>query len=258
MSDAIRSILAEFDRVAQSGRMIDLWWRDDDAVAATPALDRLLTLSGTVGVPVALAAIPASAEPSLAVRLRCEPDIAVLVHGLVHRNHAQGGGKPAEFGPERSIDALRADVSEGARLASHVFGPRVLPVFVPPWNRIVGTLAACLPDLGFAALSAAGTPGRRVVDGVLRIDTHLDPVEWHASRSLSAPDELVDAVLKAMSADEPLLGLLTHHLMFDEALWDFTAAFLNAARSHPAVRPVSIAKLIGEEHAGSLQKAKAA
>ena len=51
----------------RSGRPVALWWRDDDAVADTPALRRLLEIAT---VPLALAVIPARLEPSLALLLQ--------------------------------------------------------------------------------------------------------------------------------------------------------------------------------------------
>lgn len=41
-----------------SGRVVDFWWRDDDASRVDAALDRLLALSASANVPLALAVIP--------------------------------------------------------------------------------------------------------------------------------------------------------------------------------------------------------
>ena len=56
-----RPLTDEFDRWADQGLTATLWWRDDDAIAPTPALDRLLDAAGPV--PLTLAVIPALAEP---------------------------------------------------------------------------------------------------------------------------------------------------------------------------------------------------
>ncbi len=94
--DRLRTAL---DRAARDGRAVRLWWRDDDAVAATPALDRLLSLAD--GRPLLIAAIPAGIEPSLGRRLARARNVRVAVHGLGHANHAPAGEKTAEFGPHR-------------------------------------------------------------------------------------------------------------------------------------------------------------
>ncbi len=50
------------------GGLPALWWRDDDAATPTPQLSDLLRLAGEV--PLALAVIPALAQPELATALR--------------------------------------------------------------------------------------------------------------------------------------------------------------------------------------------
>ena len=57
-------LMAEFDRWEEEGKIATLWWRDDDAVAPTARLSRLLSIAS--GVPVSLAVIPADAEQELA------------------------------------------------------------------------------------------------------------------------------------------------------------------------------------------------
>ncbi len=84
-------LASELDRWGEEGRMATLWWRDDDAVAPSRRLDDLLAIAGEV--PVALAVIPALAQPALAARL-CRPAqsaVRVLQHGWRHHNHAEGG-----------------------------------------------------------------------------------------------------------------------------------------------------------------------
>ncbi|MCJ2027085.1 glycosyltransferase [Methylobacterium sp. J-067] len=204
---------------------IRLWWRDDDAVAATPALDRLLALAGPR--PILIAAIPARIEPSLAHRLRGARTICVGVHGLAHDNHAPPDAKPAEFGPHRPLATLREEAARALALAQDRL-PRetLLPVFVPPWNRIDPDLAADLPSLGYAGLSAAKGPGGAA----------LDVIDWRGTRSLRDPAALLATLTAhAESRSGAPLGLLTHHLAHDEAVWAFLAELLTVL-DHPAVR----------------------
>jgi len=56
----------ELVRWRDAGREPALWWRDDDVVDATPALDRLLALHEAQRIPLALAVVPARATPALA------------------------------------------------------------------------------------------------------------------------------------------------------------------------------------------------
>ena len=59
----------ELDRWADSGRPATFWWRDDDALTVTPALDRLLGLARDHQAPLALAVVPAGATAALAASL---------------------------------------------------------------------------------------------------------------------------------------------------------------------------------------------
>lgn len=234
------------DEAGGEGRRIAMWWRDDDAVAHTPALDRLLALAGRSGWPLALAAIPGRLEPSLAPRLSGESGTHVLVHGLGHRDHAPAGAKRAEFGEGRSPDDLAHDLAEALRLAAAAGLPRALPVLVPPWNRMAPALVPRLPELGFLGLSAFrdALPGAA---RLARVDTHLDPVDWRSPRrGLVSPDGLV-ADLAARIARGPAgpLGLLTHHLVQGEDVWRFCEGLLERLSRHPAIVPTGAAALFG-------------
>src|ERR1700730_6310336 len=93
-----RDLVAELDCWHAAGRLATLWWRDDDAVMASAALDRLLTVAD--GVPVTLAVIPAAVDPELAawreLAARRGRHVTIIQHGWRHLDHA-GGGKKSEF-----------------------------------------------------------------------------------------------------------------------------------------------------------------
>src|SRR5215204_6299118 len=103
-------LAAELDRWGEAGRVAALWWRDDDAVAATPELARLLRLAGPA--PMALAVIPALAGPDLAEALCGAPAIAVLQHGCRHANHARSG-KKSEYPQDRPAAAVAGEMASG-------------------------------------------------------------------------------------------------------------------------------------------------
>lgn len=228
----------------ETGRILPFWWRDDDATTPTPALDRLLDLARGRDLPVHLAVIPARSTADLAARLVDAPRAIALVHGWAHRSHARGDAKKAEFGPDRDVAAGLADAERGLLRMQRLFGARLCPVFVPPWNRIAPAIAAGLPDLGYTALSTFGPRPRGIAPaGLVEVNTHLDPVDWRGSRGLIDPDALIAqtaAMLAARrtgqgDADEPF-GLLTHHLVHDAALWDFVAALLDRLCAAPVTR----------------------
>jgi predicted glycosyltransferase len=222
------------NRAADKGVKIPFWWRDDDATAHTPQLQRLITLARRLDIPVAIAAVPAHIEPSLPVRLAGEPLVRVLVHGLSHANHARLDKKKAEFGAHRPLPRLSEDAAEGLRLAQNRFGELLVPVFIPPWNRVAPELVHQLPKLGFRGLSAFGERRtREPALGLVQVNTHIDPIAWHDGRSLADREFLLERLAQAImgramneaDASEPI-GLLTHHLVQDEPVWHFCEELL--------------------------------
>lgn len=232
-------VVAVLDREAEMGRSVAFWWRDDDAVAATPAFDRLLALASAADVPLAVATIPDLAERSLAERLADEPGVHVLVHGWRHLDHAPPGEKRAEFGPHRHLPIMEDESARALETAQRRFGAGARPIFVPPWNRIAPALVHRLSELGYAGLSTFGS--QHVADGgrLQIVNTHIDPVDWRGSRGPVSPTRLADALGSALRDGCEVVGLLTHHLVFDEELWAFTAELAELIARHPAARFVA-------------------
>ncbi|QGY02797.1 glycosyl transferase family 28 [Methylobacterium mesophilicum SR1.6/6] len=235
--DVVRTAL---DAAASRGRAVPFLWRDDDAVTATPALDRLIGLADRHAVPLLLAAIPAGIEPALGQRLESASLVSVAVHGLAHRNHAAPCEKPAEFGAHRSLDALRADAAAGLRIArDRLSEAALMPIFVPPWNRLAPALTAVLPELGYGGLSAIPGPP---VSGLRRFDATLDPIDWRGTRSLRNPEVLLHGLAETIAGGRPI-GLLTHHLVHDAAIWRFVDELLTVLLKHPAVHALNFRRL---------------
>ncbi len=238
-----RVVEAELAAWEAAGRVADFWWRDDDAVAPSRALDRLLDF----GLPLSLAVIPQDAEPALARRLAGYRHVRVVQHGIAHRNHAVVDMKQTELVAGLSLAALS---EAGARLAE-LFGPQFLPVLVPPWNRIAPELIGALSESGFIGLSTFGPRrGRLAAPGLAQVNTHADPVDWRARRA-RAPDDLASRVADALAlrrlgqadAGEPL-GLLTHHRLDDPAIEALAADLAAIVSGHPAARWVGLAEAL--------------
>lgn len=231
----------ELDLWRAEGRVLPLWWRDDDAIEVTPQLEQLHGLAADLGLPLHLAVIPAGATPELAAYVAARPLIVPVVHGLSHRNHAPAGEKKAEFGAHRDLEQLVADCAVARDRLGAVFGNRLTPMFVPPWNRVAPDLLEALPGLGYRAISTF-TPRKAplAAPGLHRINTHLDPIDWKGTRSLVDPGALVaqitgqlqDRRLGRADAEEPY-GILTHHLVHDAAIWHFTTELLSRLTQGP-------------------------
>jgi len=153
-----RPLVEELARRQRAGRKAEFWLRDDDAVDPTPALDRLLGLTGEFAVPLTLAVIPALTDEQLVARLDEAPHVTVAVHGWAHRNHAPEDQKKQELGPHRPREAVLDDLARGLSHVTGLHGARAVSMLVPPWNRIDAGLVSALGSIGFAALSVYGPP----------------------------------------------------------------------------------------------------
>lgn len=225
----------EFAQWRAEGLMLPFWWRDDDAIEATDALSHLTELAEDAGVPVHLAIIPRDATNGLVAKVDQTRMLIPVVHGWAHENHAPADQKKAEFGVTRTRDDVVAELSKGKARLQDMFGARLAPMFVPPWNRIDPAIMPALADLGYDAVSTF-LPRKQseAAPGLARINTHLDPIFWRGTRGLVDPEVLVENTV-AMLRDrrsgktdiaEPF-GYLTHHLVHDDDIWAFSKQFLN-------------------------------
>ena len=241
-------LAAELDLWGEAGRTATLWWRDDDAIAATPQLDGLLQLAAAA--PLALAAIPAFARPDLAAALAGAPQIAVLQHGWQHVNRA-AGRKKSEYPPGRARDAAAAEMAAGRARLLALFGARALPVFVAPWNRLGDEFLTILPQCGIAALSGMAAPHRAALPpGLTAIDVHLDLVAWNGGRGFIGEDAALAALVGRLrrrrrdGGEQGPVGILTHHVIMDGATAAFVARLIALSRSHRALRWAAVADLL--------------
>ena len=233
----------ELDAWRAEGRTASLWWRDDDAMAPAPALDRLANLTREHCVTVGLAVIPALAQASLAPWL--EPARAeVLQHGWSHRSHAAAGEKKSELGHHRAAGVMAAELAGGLAKLGELAGARCLPVLVPPWNRIDPALVPALSGAGFRGLSVYGPRSAAgPAPGVRQTNCHIDLVDWRGGRGFVGSDRALAAAVghlaarreRSVDSAEPA-GLLTHHAVHEEATWAFITRFIGRTRQHPAVR----------------------
>lgn len=217
-------------RRRDAGHEAVFWWRDDDAAAPTPELERLLSVCHDASVALALAVIPDAAEPGLFAQLR--EGVYVLQHGTDHRNRAAPGDKKTEFPPgeprEEAIERLRRARLRLAQLA----GPRALPVLAPPWNRLRAALAASLPQAGITGLSTyrGGAPSP-APPGVTQIDTHVDVVAWRSGRGFIGEAEALALGVRHLATEAGPIGWLTHHAVHGREVMDFLRQLFDVSRS---------------------------
>lgn len=244
---AWHSLGEEVSAWAAAGRMVEFWWRDDDACVPDPALLRLFDVARGSRAPLALAAIPALAERAAFAGM--PTTVALIQHGVDHRNREAYGGKKTEFESTEPVEAALARLAAGRARLQEVSGFHVLPVLAPPWNRIGPALAARLPEAGYAGLSTYGV--RKVTNpapGLRQANTHVDIIDWKGGRGFVGESAALGQAVRHLAARrsgvadaaEPT-GWLTHHAVHDAAAWafleklfDLTAGMKGVRWLHPA------------------------
>jgi len=237
-------LTAELDDWDDAGMIAEFWWRDDDAVEPTPALDRLLDLRKFLDVPLAIAAIPASATKTLGEVLAEEDSIAVLQHGYAHRNHRAADAKKAELGNDRELWDIAREIADGRGRMDEIFGGgKWLNVMAPPWNRIDDSVIALLPGLGFHGLTHwSARTSEECAPGLRNVNTHIDIIDWPGTRAYAGDAAVLGAAIAHLAAKRigqvdagEATGLLTHHLAHEDGCWGFIETFVKQTAAHPAV-----------------------
>jgi hypothetical protein len=243
-------LIDELDRWGEAERVATLWWRDDDAVAPTLALDHLLSINEAV--PVALAVIPANATLELAAWARSfnPTRMVVLQHGWRHVSHS-GDLNKSEFPADRPAEQIVRELVAGRVRLIQLFGPSALPVLVPPWNRFDDGLLPLLSGCGFSAISRA-KPRRteRPITGITEANVHLDLVAWREGRGFIGEKAALGGLIAHLEArrhglvcsTEPT-GILTHHLVREAATDAFLHRLFDITNAHRAVCWLDAAKV---------------
>lgn len=228
--------VALLDRAADEGRPVPFWWRDDDAVAVTPALETLAGIQQRHHVPLALAVIPDPAEKALADFVADNPGIVVFQHGFRHKNHADKsrGWRASEFHFTRPVEDSLADLRAGFARMTDLFGDRFLPVLTPPWNRIG---AAVRKRRGEAGLIGLSTFSRIKFEDRHLVNCHVDIIRWRGENRFAGREKcyrrLAAQMRRRLDGLETPIGLLTHHLVHDDAANAFMDEVVGLLANHP-------------------------
>jgi hypothetical protein len=137
-----------------------------------------------------------------------------------------------------------AELAAGRERMIEFFGERALAALVPPWNRISPAVMAALPAIGLRHCSTYGarkTP--HPVPAIQQVNTHMDIMDWHDGRRFLGEAAALELAMGHLAArrqrladPEEATGLLTHHLVHDQAAWRFVGEFVKRTLAHPAAR----------------------
>lgn len=244
----------ELDAWNAEGRVADLWWRDDDATTPGAKLDKLVELTESTGL--LLATIPASVDPKLLNVVEQAPHVRVGQHGYAHINHApKGEGAGAwELGLHRGETAVLNDLDLGREILQQLFGDNFTAVVIPPWNRMDEALIQPIADRGYLGISRFGARTQtHVSERCVVVNAHCDPIKWKSGPRFTGEVKALDQFISHLESrrigvvdiDEPT-GVLTHHIVLDEAGWDFCTRLIEVVNSHPGASWRAIPTLFPE------------
>jgi len=230
----------ELDAWISQERTATLWWRDDDAISPGPKLERLISMTSTSGL--LLAVIPANVNSSLKLEIANAAHVQVAQHGYAHINHApRGQGLGAwEIGLHRGHGAVLDDLDKGRVILEDLFSDDFLPVLVPPWNRIDPALFGAIAARHYCAISAFGPrTASESVPGLNQINAHCDPIRWKGGPHFAGEAKTLDQLTAhlqsrrtgSVDAHEPT-GFLTHHIDLDDAGWEFCERLVSVIDEH--------------------------
>ena len=242
----------ELNNWVEVGNAATFWWRDDDCVAPTKELDILLEIAGST--PINLAVIPKFAQAILSDHLVAQENVSISQHGWAHENHAPADQKKAEFQHGRSAEQMARDIQSGHDRLSQLFPDQFLPVFVPPWNRISEDALSGLTATGHQILSTFNAANGREPKP-RRVNTHMDVIDWRGSRGFAGGELVLGQAIRHLKAKredaavDPLepTGLLTHHLVHDQDVWNFLRDFNQFIAEQTGAEWCSISSCLTQE-----------
>jgi hypothetical protein len=225
---------------------VEVFFRADDVAVPGQRFQRLTETFTRYRIPLNLALVPAwLTEARWGALLRTAGDLDRWCwhqHGWRHANHERGG-KKQEFGPQRTLPQLDADLAKGRRRLEAIAGARFFPAFTPPWNRCDLRTLERLAANGYRAVSrSAGSmppAPAGLADIAVNVDLHTRREQNPADGWRSLLRELVEALKSGRC------GIMIHHQRMNPAAFDFLDRFLAMTAAMETLRPADFRDLSG-------------
>lgn len=233
MKDAISELRAALAQQQADGKVVEVFFRDDDVDEDEATLRRLLALFADRQVPIVLGVIPARLTSAGIEALQPFSSVVELVqHGWQHINH-EATDRKCEFGTSRSFAEQFADLSHGQARMNEAFGEHWFPAFIPPWNRCTEVTERALQQLGFRVLSKLYEKGSAA--SLPEISVTLDLFRWKDGAQLKTATELWQALAQQSQSDRRI-GIMLHHKVMADAAFVFLEQMLDELKQFTHVR----------------------
>jgi hypothetical protein len=208
-------------------REIEIWrkqrlrplafFRDDDAVAVTPRLRRLVGVCERHEVSIILSTIPAYADSSLGAFVRASPLLVGAVHGYSHANFSSDPARKSEFCGDRNLQLMLQELELALFRCEEIFEESLSYLFVAPWHQIDSNLLDHLIKTGYSGVSRFGWNDHFSRE----VNVHVDFIDWGSGHRFQTWDELLQDITwnlrMARLRSKYYFGLVTHHDVFDNS-----------------------------------------
>ena len=225
-----------------------IFFRADDMAVPGRNFFRLMELFRRLKMPISLAIVPAwLTRPRWNVIkniVNKEPDLFCLFqHGWRHINHEKTG-KKQEFGPARSMEQIREDLTKGRQRLADLIGNDFYPLFTPPWNRYTKNTVEELKTLGYHAISSAKS-GSNEEHGFPDFGISIDLHTRRESDPSVSMDILLDQLSRSLS--DPFCGIMIHHQRMNDSAFHFLGILMETLlkfKEFPVVRIKDLVKQV--------------
>ena len=240
MNDALNQLRSLLERSSADGKLVEIFFRDDDVDEDEESLRQLLEIFTSRKIPLILGVLPAKLTASAtALLLKTQRDFPGLIeltqHGWQHVNHEVSERK-CEFGSSRNFAEQVTDIQRGQTRMNEAFGAQWFLAFIPPWNRCTAQTCQALNQLGFRVLSKLRGKAAPVTDFQgQEISVTLDIFTWKNGAMLKPAEEIFAELANQIKHGEPL-GIMLHHKVMNDQSFAFLESLLIELSASSAIR----------------------
>lgn len=234
------------DLLQNSHTETSVFFRADDAGRITGNYLKLIELFNTYAIPLNIAVVPEWLTPE-ALNTMLEPCkrnnklFRFHQHGWSHQNHEQYG-KKSEFGPARSQQDIRTELTKGKAYLEKGFADNWDAVFTPPWNRCSEETIAILAECKFQGISRDLPAPER--NSLKEISVCVDLHTIKSPTETAGWDKLFGSLKKGLQSD--CCGIMIHHDKMDTKAFDFLELLLKEINNHDTLKTVSFKQILNK------------
>ncbi len=143
------------------------------------------------------------------IKLLKKYDTYVTLHGIHYINCSKTEGTKTKFPDDCDIDAQCKKLREYQKNFQEVFGDKLLPVFVPPYNSISEKLEQELLKDTFLLVSKDNRQNHHKDNMAFEYNIDIDFMHWEPFH-LKSEEEILTEIMNRISDGQKLIGFNSH------------------------------------------------